>query len=173
MSPDSKYEERYFRLEDYDRGTMQSPLVKRDYRSWQDKSWVVGVKNEFTSMAYDWNELVEKRVIQDSLQSLPILIAMEADTASFHVFDRRLNGSVLQFNTNVNNDRFTDWNTNSTWNMDGLSIAGPLKGNQLSQVQAYNEFWHSWENFQLNVKKYGSNERILPSEKVETGRKTD
>ena len=173
MSPDSKYEERYFRLEDYDRGAMQSPLVKRDYRSWQDKSWVVGVKNEFTSMAYDWNELVEKRLIQDSLQSLPILLAMEADTASFHVFDRRLNGSVLQFNTSLNNDCFTDWNTNSTWNMDGLCIAGPLKGNQLSQVQAYNEFWHSWENFQMNVKKYGSNEQILPSEKVETGRKTD
>jgi hypothetical protein len=172
MSPDPAYEERYFRLEDYDRGTMHSPLVKRDFRSWQPKSWVVGVRNQFTSMAYDWNDLVKKRVIQDSLQSLPILIAMEADTTSFHVYDRRINGSVLQFNADINNDRFTDSNTNSTWNMDGLCIAGPLKGNQLSRVQAYNEFWHSWENFQLNVKKYGHDERVVPSQVVENGEKT-
>ncbi len=171
MSPDPVYEDRYFRLEDYDRGTMHSPLVKRDYRSWQPKSWVVGVKNQFTSMAYDWNDLVKKRVIQDSLQSLPILLAMEADTTSFHVYDRRLNGSVLKFNGNLNNDHFTDSNTNSTWNMDGLCIAGPLKGNQLSRVQAYNEFWHSWENFQLNVKKYGRDDGIPSSENAENRKK--
>jgi hypothetical protein len=44
MEPDPLYDERYFGLEDYDRGTMQSSLVKRDYRSWQPKSWIVGVK---------------------------------------------------------------------------------------------------------------------------------
>ena len=154
MEPDPLYDERYFRLEDYDRGTMQSPLVKRDYRPWQPKSWIVGVKNEFSSMAYDWNDLVKKRVIQDSLQALPILLTIETDTTSFHVYDRRINGSVLQFNTSTTDNRFTDQNTNSTWNIDGLCIDGPLKGQQLTRVQAYNEFWHSWKTFQVNAKKY-------------------
>jgi len=154
MAPDSLYDERYFKLEDYDRGTMQSPLVKRDYRSWQPKSWIVGVKNEFSSVAYDWNELIKKRVIQDSLQALPILLAIESDTTSFHVYDRRINGSVLQFKANTTTDGFTDLNTNSTWNIDGLCIDGPLKGQRLTPVQAYNEFWHSWETFQLNAKKH-------------------
>lgn len=155
MAPDPLYEERYFRLEDYDRGAMRSPLVKRDQRPWQPKSWVVGVKNEFASMAYDWNELVKKRVIMDSLPTLPIVVAMEADTTSFHVYDRRVNGVALHFNTAVVNDQFTDQGTQSTWNMDGLCVDGPLKGQRLVRVQAYNEFWHSWENFQLNVKKHG------------------
>ena len=154
MAPDPVYEERYFRLEDYDRGTMQSSLVKRDYRPWQPKSWVVGVKNEFSSRAYDWNDLVKKRVIQDSLQALPILLAIESDTTSFHVYDRRINGSVLQFSTSTSDNRFTDLNTNSTWNMDGHCIDGPLRGQRLTRVQAYNEFWHSWETFQINPKKY-------------------
>ena len=154
MAPDSLYEERYFRLEDYDRGTLQSPLVKRDHRPWQPKSWIVGVKNEFASIAYDWNDLVKKRVIQDSLQALPILLTIETDTTSFHVYDRRINGSVLQFHTNVIDNRITDQNTNSTWNIDGLCIEGPLKGQQLTRVQAYNEFWHSWKTFQANAKKY-------------------
>lgn len=154
MAPDSKYDERYFKLENYDRGTMQSSLVKRDMGRWQPKSWVVGVKNEYSSMAYDWNDLVKARVIQDSLQSLPILLAIESDTTSFHVYDRRIAGTVLQFDTNATGNCINDINTNSTWNMDGFCVEGPLKGTRLSRLQAYNEFWHSWETFQPNVKKY-------------------
>lgn len=154
MAPDPVFDERYFRLEDYDRGTMQSPLVKRAPGRWQPKSWVVGVKNESTAMAYDWNELVTKRVIQDSLEKLPILVAMEADNTSFHVYDRRIDGAVLQFNTTLSGECFTDSNTLSTWNMDGVCVDGPLKGSRLLRVQAYNEFWHSWEMFQTNAKKY-------------------
>lgn len=154
MAPDPLYDERYFKLEDYDRGTMQSTLVKRDHRPWQPKSWVVGVKNEFSSMAYDWNDLVRKGVIQDSLQALPILLAIETDTTSFHVYDRRINGSVLQFNTSTTDNQLTDQTTNSTWNMDGLCVDGPLKGLRLARVQAYNEFWHSWQTFQVNAKRY-------------------
>jgi uncharacterized protein DUF3179 len=154
MAPDTLYDERYFKLEDYDRGTMQSSLVKRDYLPWQRKSWVVGVKDESSSVAYDWNQLVTKRIIQDSLHSLPILLAMESDTTSFHVYDRRINGSVLYFSNTILNDRLTDQGTNSVWNMDGLCIEGPLKGQQLNRVQAYNEFWHSWETFQPRAKRY-------------------
>lgn len=154
MAPDSLYDERYFRLEDYDRGTMQSSLVKRDYRAWEPKSWIVGVKNDFASAAYDWNDLVKQRVIQDSLAGQPILLAMETDTTSFHVYDRRINGTILQFNTITTDNRLTDQSTNSVWNMDGLCIAGPLKGQKLSPIQAYNQFWHAWQNFQVNVKRY-------------------
>jgi len=154
MEPDPLFDERYFGLEDYDKGTMQSTLVKRDYRSWQPKSWIVGVRNELASMAYDWNELIKKRVIHDSLEGSPILIAMESDTTSFHVFERSVNGSVLNFNECIVDNRLTDLNTGSSWNMDGLCIDGPLKGQQLATVQAYNEFWHAWERFEPNTKKH-------------------
>jgi len=157
MAPDPKYDERYFKLEDYDRGTMQSSLVKRDYRSWQRKSWVIGVKLESSSIAYDWNELVEKRLIQDSLQAMPILLTLETDTTTFHVYDRRLKNQVLSFAAHVNDDGFTDTGTHSVWNMDGLCIAGPLKGQQLTSVQAYHEFWHAWQTFQPNVKRFNQN----------------
>lgn len=159
MEPDPLYDERYFGLEDYDKGTMQSSLVKRDYRSWQPKSWVVGVKSESSSMAYDWNELVKKRVIEDSLEGSPILVTMETDTTSFHVYERRINGYVLNFNTCTTDNSFTDQNTGSVWNMDGLCIDGPLKGQQLTSVQAYNEFWHAWERFEPNTKKHISKDK--------------
>ncbi|HET9826343.1 MAG TPA: DUF3179 domain-containing (seleno)protein [Chitinophagaceae bacterium] len=158
MEPDSLYEERYFGLEDYDKGTMQSSLVKRDYRSWQPKSWIVGVRSGFFSMAYDWNELVKRRVIQDTLEDVPILVTMETDTTSFHVYDRRVNGSVFKFNICMVDNLLTDQNTGSVWNMDGRCIDGRLKGQQLKSVQAYNEFWHAWERFEPNTKQHISKE---------------
>jgi hypothetical protein len=156
MDGDPQYDEKYFGLEDYDKGTMQSDLVKRDYRPWQPKSWIVGVRSESSSTAFDWNELVKKRVIQDSVESMPVLVTMEADTTSFHVYDRRINGSVLLFNPDMKEDHLTDKGTGSVWNMDGHCIDGPLKGQQLTSIQAYNEFWHAWQRFEKNVKQYNS-----------------
>ena len=89
-----------------------------------------------------------------SIATLPILLTLENDTTSFHVYQRWLNGSVLTFQMGNNNDLLIDQNTHSTWNMDGLCIEGALKGNQLVPVQAYNEFWHSWQTFHRNVEKY-------------------
>jgi hypothetical protein len=154
MKPDTIFMDNYFRLEDYDRGTMQSSLVRRDSASWQRNSWIVGVMNNFSSKAYDWNELVQKKIIQDSMERLPILLTIENDTASFHVYDRRVDDSVLSFQIAGNNDLLVDEKTHSSWNMDGVCINGLLKGKKLLPVQSYNEFWHSWQTFHKNGKIY-------------------
>lgn len=109
--------------------------------------------HNYTAKAYDWNELVRNKIINDSIEGLPVVLALERDTASFHVYDRRVNGTVLNFQKG-SNDMFTDQNTNSTWNMDGVCIDGTLKGKELIPVQAYQEFWHSWKTFHANTTKY-------------------
>ncbi len=154
MKPDTIFMNNYFKLEDYDRGTMLSSLVRRDTDSWEPKSWIVGVKNNFSSKAYDWNELVQKRIIQDSVDRLPILLTIEKDSTSFHVYDRRVNDSALIFQLTDGHDLLVDEKTHSTWNMDGICISGLLKGKKLLPVQSYNEFWHSWQTFHTNSKIY-------------------
>ena len=154
MQPDTLFNKDYKDLANYDKGTIKGSLEKRDSLSWKPKSWIVGVIHEHASKAYDWNDLVKKKIIQDSIAGLPILLALEKDTASFHVYDRRVNGSVLHFQPGINNDLLIDQNTNSTWNMDGLCVDGTLKGQKLVPVQAYNEFWHSWNNFHPNTLVY-------------------
>ena len=69
MKPDALFMDHYFKLEDYDKGTMRSNLVRRDNASWQNNSWVVGVTNSYSSKAYDWNDLLKKRIIQDSVDT--------------------------------------------------------------------------------------------------------
>jgi hypothetical protein len=95
-----------------------------------------------------------KKLIQDSIAGLPIVLALENDSASFHVYDRRIKGSVLRFQTGNDKDLLIDQNTNSTWNMDGICIDGTLKGEKLTAVQSSQEFWHSWSTFHPLTSKY-------------------
>ena len=147
LAPDSSYKKRYENLAGYNKGTIDGSLEKRDSASWQFKSWVVGVVYQHTAKAYDWNDLVKKEIIEDSIAGMPVLLALENDSASFHVWSRLVNGQTLSFEKNKAQNELTDTNTRSTWNMNGACVEGTLKGNQLKTVQSYQEFWHSWKNF--------------------------
>lgn len=154
MQPDTLYQKDYDDLADYDNGTIKGSLEKRDSASWKFKSWVIGVANNNAAKAYDWNELVAKQVIEDSLPGLPIIITLEKDTASFHVYDRSINGNTLHFEKTNDENILREVNTQSTWNIQGKCIDGTLKGQQLQAVQASQEFWHSWSTFHTATTKY-------------------
>jgi hypothetical protein len=147
MQPDSLFAKQYKDLDDFDKGTIESGLEKRDLASWQFKSWVVGVEHGSNSRAYDWNELVRSKIIEDSLPGLPLVIVLESDTVSFHAWNRNVNGQTLNFVQDSSGNVIRDRNTQSAWNMDGICIEGPLKGQQLLNVRASQEFWHSWQRF--------------------------
>ncbi len=145
LQPDPSFLNKYADLAGFDAGTIKSGLEKRDSGSWNFKSWVVGIRNNNTSKAYDWNQLLSKRIIQDSLAGLQLVITVENDNASFHAWNRVLNDRLLDFI--ADSSGMKDTGTGSTWNNDGLCMDGPLKGEQLRPVQAYQEFWHSWRSF--------------------------
>jgi hypothetical protein len=154
MQADTTFSKGYADLKDFDKGTIKSGLEKRDSLSWKDKSWVVGIAKNNYAKAYDWNDLVTKRLIEDSLPQLPIVIVLETDSVSFHVWNRKLDTAILHFQKPTTEDDITDVNTGSSWNKNGLCIAGPLKGRQLQAVQASQEFWHSWRTFHPQTTRY-------------------
>ncbi|MFM8781377.1 MAG: hypothetical protein ACKOFO_07920, partial [Gemmatimonadota bacterium] len=57
-----------------------------DPRSWERKSWVVGVSLGGADRAYDWNALLAAGAINDTLAGLPIVLVVAADSASFFAF---------------------------------------------------------------------------------------
>ncbi len=154
LQPDPVFEKRYKDLEGFDDGTIQSGLEKRDSTSFQFKSWVIGVQNDGHAKAYDWNELVKQRVINDTFQNTSLVLVLENDNRSFHVWNRQVNDQLLHFNLDAATQTLKDTTTNSVWNMNGACVEGVLKGSQLSQIQAYQEFWHSWESFHPNTARY-------------------
>ncbi len=154
MQPDPVFVKQYKGLEGFDDGTIKSGLEKRDSGSWQFKSWVVGVQKDGHAKAYDWNELVKQKVINDTFQNIPVVLVLDNDGSSFHVWNRQVNDKLLQFSWDAVTHTLKDTTTNSVWNMDGECVEGALKGNKLSVVQSYQEFWHSWQSFHPGTSMY-------------------
>jgi hypothetical protein len=145
LQPDEKFAATFEKMDSYDKGKSKSNLTKRDTASWQFKSWVLGINMGEMAKTYDWNYLEKNKIIQDSLPSLPLLILLENDSASFHAYNRTVNNMSLQFQKM--NDSIVDTYTQSLWNMDGICIDGKLKGLSLTTIASYQEYLHSWEYF--------------------------
>lgn len=150
MQPDTLYKLGYEGLAGFDKGNIKSGLERRDSLSWKKKSWVIGVEINNLARAYDWNDLLRLKTINDTLARQPILIEVENDSASFHVWKR----DTLSFSTDKADNYLTDSNTQSTWNALGECVSGSLKGQKLNVVQSYQEFWHSWKTFHPATSQY-------------------
>ena len=149
MQPDPAFQKEYDDMKSYDKGKNRGQYTRRDSLSWDEKAWIVGVTINGRSRAYDWNDLVKLRVINDTLGREPIVVAVENDSASFHVWKR----DTLTFSWNAERSVPQD-QTGSQWNWEGVSSEGPLKGSTLPVVQSYQEFWHSWRTFQPKTRRY-------------------
>jgi hypothetical protein len=98
------------------------------------------------SRAYDWNKLLGMKVINDTLAGKPIAVTIGPDSVSFHAFSRMVGSNVLTL-TSQPGGTLLDTETQSIWNSRGECIEGTLKGTKLVPMQAYQEFWHSWQTF--------------------------
>jgi len=114
------------------------------------KSWVLSVIVHGQAKAYDWRHLFKKRVLNDQVAVTPVLVTIEPDSLTHHAFYSSVSGKTLHFKADTTGN-LTDLETASTWDWDGLSTAGALKGTQLAKIQAYQEYWHSWKHFHPNT----------------------
>jgi hypothetical protein len=147
LQPDSNFKKEYADLKGYDEDTLKSGLEKRDSASWKFKSWVIGVNENNHFKAYDWNLLANKKMIEDSIANIPLLLTMNKDERTFYALNRSTSNGVLHFDYDSTTEILHDNQTNSTWNINGICVDGSMKGTQLKPVQAYQEFWHSWKEF--------------------------
>ena len=147
LQPDEHYLSDYSDLKKYDRVQAidkDSTLKNKD--SLMRKSWMVGVIVNGQAKAYDWRHLFKKHLLNDHVNKTPLLITIEKDSLTYHAFNSTVSGKELHFKLDTTG-MLTDQETASVWDWDGLSTSGALKGSQLSKIQAYQEYWHSWKHF--------------------------
>ena len=147
MQPDTLFLKQYADLSGFDEGTINSDLEQRDENAFQFKSWVVAININSRSKAYDWNYLLEKKVINDEFERTPVLLVIENDNKSFHVWSRKVDSEILQFVPDESSNNFRDTNTNSVWNYDGNCTEGVYIGKQLIPIKSSQEFYHAWQQF--------------------------
>jgi hypothetical protein len=147
MQPDKLYAADYADLKNYDRVQAvdrDSTLKNKD--SLMRKSWVLGIIINGKARAYDWRRLNNKRLLNDEFDHHSLLLGIEQDSLTYHAWNTALNGKTLHFNLG-NDGLLTDLETSSVWDWDGLCISGTQKGQRLTKVQAYQEYWRSWKHF--------------------------
>ncbi len=146
MQLDEEIKDKYDTLRRFERGKSTSKLTRTDSLSWKDKSWVIGIELAGESKAYDWLQLKKQRIIHDNLGRKPIVIAISKDDQSFAVFESE--SDSLKFI--IRND--TLFANEKSYDLAGRSITG--LSSPLKRINAYQEFWHSWQTFHPDTKRY-------------------
>jgi hypothetical protein len=130
----------------FEKGKGRSKLTRTDSLSWQDKSWVVGINLNGESKAYDWLMLKEKRVINDVVGNVPVVLALASDDQSFMAFKRPATNNTFT----IRGD--TLFTVDRAFTFAGRDLA--TLSDRLPTVKAYQEFWHSWRTFHPDTKRF-------------------
>ncbi len=139
MQADQSSTRSYDSLARFERGKSKSKLTGTDSLSWKEKSWVVGIQIDNKSKAYDWNELKEKRIVNDKVDDVPIVLVLSDDNQSFAAFERPSESEIFS----IQHDTLRS--ANAAYDFSGKRVASDSAA--LKRVKAYQEFWHSWRTF--------------------------
>ena len=144
MQPDPSFIKAYDSSFKFESGKSKSRLTGTDSLSWNEKSWVVGITIGKESKAYDWNQLRAERIINDRVNTMPIVLVLADDDKSFFAFERPDTSKfILSGDTLIN--------ANKKYRIDGMAFNA---NSSLKPLPAYQEFWHSWMTFHSNTGKY-------------------
>jgi len=146
MQLDEASRDNYDSLGRFERGRSKGKLTRTDSLSWKDKSWVVGIEIKKDSKAYDWNLLREVHIINDHVGGMPIVLALSTDEQSFIAFERPADTE----NFTIRND--TLFSGLTSYDFSGRDVAS--HSDILKQINASQEFWHSWKTFHPETKQY-------------------
>ncbi len=124
----------------FERGDGKSELTRTNPKSWEEKSWVLGVEVGATSKAYDWNRLKKERFINDEVGGMPLVLALAGDDRTFVAFERPDAGRfTLEGDTLVS--------AGLRYDFSGRKVVAASGDSRLRTVRASQEFWHSWLTF--------------------------
>jgi hypothetical protein len=98
------------------------------------------------SKAYDWKMLIQKRLIEDQIGTIPVIIVLFPDDQGFAAFERPTRASDFS----VRGD--TLFHGNEAYNLEGHPFSPSY--HPLKRLKARQEFWHSWITFHPQTEVY-------------------
>lgn len=130
---------------------------------------VAGLTTETTAKAWSFALLAEQGVLEDTFDGRAVVLfhktgatsALDTrqiregkDVGAVAIFDPTVDGQRLSFRGD-GSGTFTDAETQSTWNILGEAVAGPLAGTRLTEFVHFDHFWFAWAAFFPNTELYG------------------
>ncbi|MEM8485600.1 MAG: DUF3179 domain-containing protein [Bacteroidota bacterium] len=114
------------------------------------KERILGLPDEKGGLSIPLDELEKSghhAVLHVQYKNQPAVIFFDAGRASAWAF--WLDGTHVDRNFAVQENRIVDTATETTWRVDGTAVDGPLAGAKLTPVaEAYVSYWFAWSVFQ-------------------------
>ena len=110
-------------------------------------NFVFGFDADGRAWTLSMDRLIKHPLNEFQIANLPLLATFDNDGAVTHLYDRRLDGDVLNFEQH-NEQIMTDTQTGSRWEMlNGQCISGKHKGAMLKQRVGIMSLRRAWQNF--------------------------
>jgi len=115
---------------------------------------IVGVEGPSSARAYLLRRLASDRVVNDTIDSQPIVVFLAEDAVTPRVFHRSAGERTLTFQ--ATGDRLRDEETGTVWDpMTGDGLAGPLEGTHLEPVVFTQALWYAWRSVRPDTTIWG------------------
>lgn len=147
LQANENYKKEYTDLKNYDRRQRKDEDSLKNPNKFWDKSWVIGITINQKNKAYSWAKLLNISILQDDFAKVPLLLVIENDKHNFHVFDRKIDNKILDFELDSAQNKLRDKTSKSLWNWQGECVEGELKGQKLRKIPAQQEYWRAWKEF--------------------------
>jgi len=158
LQQDETFKEAYTNINLLDKVNANMKEKTAMQTAWDDDALIVGININNNYKAYDIKYLLNKRIINDEYNNVPIFIYLDAvDNKSIHVFEREINGKRPTFRFDEATKALVDSITQSRWKSNGVCVDGTQKGRRLSPINHTIESWGSWRKFKKNTRKYDTN----------------
>jgi len=130
--------------------------VTADLVKWDDGDLVIGLEIDGEARAYPIGYLSRREMVNDTVASVPILVAWCPLCGTATVHRREVDGEPVLFGNQGalwgNAMTWWDHETGSIWSQPlGEAIAGPLKGRTLELLPSTLTTWVSWRDAHLDT----------------------
>ena len=120
----------------------------------EPRALIVGVEAGGKAKAYPFSAIEKQAPILDTLAGKEIVILLGEDKKSVRVFERELDGNVLEFFVRPETGEIVDAGTASVWDFSGKAASGALAGRQLKKVAALKDYWFDWKTYHPETQLY-------------------
>jgi hypothetical protein len=118
------------------------------------KAMVAGVAIGEGAKAYAHDLVARKRVVNDVVGGIPLVVARDESAEAVVVYDRRVAGRTLRFEAPADG-RIRDVETGTTWSvLRGVAREGALRGRALTRLPHVDLYWFGWHAYYPRTKLY-------------------
>lgn len=135
-------------------GKMPVRISKELDKTLEPRTLVVGLAINGNSKAYPFSTLEKQSPILDMVGGKKIVIILAEDKKSVRVFERELDGKILEFFVKPDTKEIVDAETASVWDFSGKAVSGEMTGKQLKKITSIKDYWFDWKSYNPETQLY-------------------